>query len=356
MTRLFIPGPTNVDNRTLEAMRQPMISHRSAEFRELFARIQVGLQETLKTANRIFVTTSSGTGLFEGAMRNTVAERILVCVCGAFGERWYDVALRNNIRADRLDIPWGEPNTPAQIKDQLNTQKYDALAIVHNETSTGVENPIAEIITATREIQPEIVILVDAVSSAAGADIRTDEWGIDILIASSQKCFALPPGLAFAAVSDRAMERAKTIENRGLYFDFILLDKYLQREMTPATPAIPLFYALDTQLEIIQQEGIAERFERHSELAKHVQRWAKEHFELFAAEDYRSKTLTTIRNSRGLDVVKLNKFLSGHGMLIGNGYGKLKEETFRIAHMGEMRLDELNQLLRLIENFISPKK
>jgi aspartate aminotransferase-like enzyme len=192
MTRLFIPGPTNVDNRTLEAMRQPMISHRSAEFQELFARIQVGLQETLKTTNRIFVTTSSGTGLFEGAMRNTVAERILVCVCGAFGERWYDVALRNNIRADRLDIPWGEPNTPAQIKDQLNTQKYDALAIVHNETSTGVENPIAEIITATREIQPEIVILVDAVSSAAGADIRTDEWGIDILIMNGESISSSP--------------------------------------------------------------------------------------------------------------------------------------------------------------------
>jgi predicted phosphoserine aminotransferase len=355
MTRLFIPGPTNVDNRTLEAMRQPMISHRSAEFRELFARIQVGLQETLRTTNRIFVTTSSGTGLFEGAMRNIVAERILVCVCGAFGERWYDVALRNNIHADRLDIPWGEPNTPAQIKDQLNTQRYDTLAIVHNETSTGIENPIAEIITATREIQPEIVILVDAVSSAAGADIRIDEWGIDILIASSQKCFALPPGLAFAAVSDRAMERAKTIENRGLYFDFILLDKYLQRNMTPATPAISLFYALDTQLEIMQQEGLVERFERHRELAQHVQRWAEEHFELFAAEGYRSKTLTTIRNSKGVEIAKLNEFLSGHGMQIGNGYGKLKEETFRIAHMGEMRLDELNHLLRLIENFISTK-
>ena len=207
-----------------------------------------------------------------------------------------------------------------------------------------------------KEIQPEIVILVDAVSSAAGADIRTDEWGIDILITSSQKCFALPPGLAFAAVSDRAMERAKTIENRGLYFDFILLDKYLQRNMTPATPAISLFYALDTQLEIIQLEGIAERFERHRELAKHVQQWAKEHFELFAAEGYRSKTLTTIRNSRGLEVAKLNKFLSGHGMQIGNGYGKLKEETFRIAHMGEMRLDELNHLLRHIESFTSTKE
>jgi aspartate aminotransferase-like enzyme len=353
MARLFIPGPTDVDQRTLDAIRQPMISHRSEDFTEIFARIQSHLKHVLQTDNRVFVTSSSGTALFEGALRNTVAERVLICVCGAFGERWFDVARRNGLNVDRLDSKWGEPNLPDQVVAKLKSQEYDTLVIVHNETSTGVENPITEIITEARNLQPNILTIVDAVSSAGGADIRTDEIGIDVLVTSSQKCFALPPGLAFAAVSKYAMERAESISERGYYFDFLLLDKFLQRDMTLATPAISLFYALDVQLEIIRDEGLTERFNRHARLAEFVQTWAGEHFEPFAADGFRSKTLTTVRNTREIDVAHLNRYLSRHEMLIGNGYGKLKEKTFRIAHMGELRLDELKILLEHIEDFIS---
>lgn len=353
MARLFIPGPTDVDKRALDAMRQPMISHRLDDFTEMFARIQTHLKHVLQTRNRVFVTTSSGTALFEGAMRNTVAERVLICVCGAFGGRWFDVAQRNGLNVDRVDSKWGEPNLPDQVAAQLKSQSYDTLVIVHNETSTGVENPIGEIITEARNLQPDILTIVDAISSAGGVDIRTDELGIDVLVTSSQKCFALPPGLAFAAVSDRAMARAETISERGYYFDFLLLDKFLQRNMTLATPAISLFYALEVQLEIIQEEGLSVRFNRHTQLADFVQTWAGEHFDTFAADGFRSKTLTAVRNTREIDVAQLNRYLSGLGMLIGNGYGKLKDKTFRIAHMGELRLDDLNLLLGHIEEFIS---
>jgi aspartate aminotransferase-like enzyme len=334
-------------------MRQPMISHRLGDFTEIFARVQSHLKDVLQTRNRVFVTTSSGTGLFEGALRNTVAEKILICVCGAFGERWFDVAQRNDLKVDRVDSKWGEPNLPDQVVAKLKSQSFDTLAIVHNETSTGIENPVAEIIAEARDIQPDILTIVDAVSSAGGVDIRTDELGIDILVTSSQKCFALPPGLAFAAVSDRAMERANSIGNRGYCFDFLLLDKFLQRNMTLATPAVSLFYALDKQLEIIQEEGLTKRFRRHAQLADHVQVWAVEHFDTFAVEGFRSKTLTAVRNTKGIDVSQLNRYLSRHGMLIGNGYGKLKDKTFRIAHMGELRLDDLKILLGHVEDFIS---
>lgn len=353
MARLFIPGPTDVDENTLEAMQRPLIGHRSTEFAELFGRIQTRLKAVLQTTNRVFITSTSGTGLFEGAMKNMVAERILVCMCGAFGERWLTVAQQNGMNADSVIEDWGKPNLPDQVASQLGTNHYDTLAIVHNETSTGVENPVAEIIQAARQVYPDIIVIVDAVSSAGGVDIRTDELGIDVLVTSSQKCFALPPGLAFAAVSDRAMERANSNSERGYYFDFVLLDKYLQRNMTPSTPSISLFFALDRQLEIILKEGLSQRFQRHIALAERAQDWAEQHFAAFAPQGFRSRTLTTLRNTRDMNIPQLNKYLAGQGMQIGNGYGKLKDKTFRIAHMGELRLNELENLLGHIEAFLS---
>jgi aspartate aminotransferase-like enzyme len=353
MTRLFIPGPTDVNSKTLDAMRRPLIGHRTAEFSEMFARVQENLKHVLQTKNRVFITTSSGTGLFEGALRNTVSERVLICVCGAFGERWVDMAHANDLIVERVDSAWGDPNTPDLIAAKLKTQHYDSLAIVHNETSTGVENPIADTLAVVRELQPEIITIVDAVSSAGGVDIPTDDLGIDILVSSSQKCFALPPGLAFAAVSDRAMDRAKTIEHRGYYFDFLLLDKFLNANMALATPAVSLFFALDKQLEQILAEGIQERFNRHTRLASIVQNWALEHFDLYAAVGYRSKTLTTVQNTRNINITALNDFLSKYDMILGNGYGKLKDQTFRIAHMGDLQDRDLRKLLSLTNEFIS---
>jgi len=352
MTRLFIPGPTDVAPETLETMQRPMIGHRSQEFIDLFARIQANLKQVFQTHSRVFVTASSGSGLFEGAMRNCVAQRALVCECGIFGQRWYDAALRNGIPSDFISSEWGFPNLPDQIESALEKNAYDVLIVVHNETSTGIENPIAEIAARARSMQPDLVIMVDAVSSVGGVQIKPVEWDLDVVVTSSQKCFALPPGLAFASVSERAMQRARTIEQRGWYFDFLLLEDWLQKNFTPATPSISLLYALDHQLDRILDEGLQARFARHAAMATLVHEWGKERFALFAAEGYRSKTVTTIRNTRQIDVPELNTYLARQDMLLADGYGPLKGITFRIGHMGETRTQDVQKLLDHIDKFL----
>jgi predicted phosphoserine aminotransferase len=354
MAHLFIPGPTDVAPEVLAAQNQPMIGHRSQAFYQMFTGFQPRLRQVFQTDHRVYITASSGSGLQEAAVRNTVARRLLLCVCGAFGDRWHQVAVSNGVPVDRVDAEWGQPNTVEQAEAALNSGDYDALAIVHNETSTGVENPVADIAARARQIRPDLLILVDAVSSAGGVDIRTDEWGIDVLLTSAQKCFALPPGIAFAAVSDRALQRAATIEHRGWYFDFLQLEKYLtERKSTPATPAVSLLYALDVQLDRILDEGLPARFARHQEMADRVRQWALEHYSLYAAEGHRSKTVTTIRKTTPLDIPALNAFLSVRGMTIANGYGPIKADTFRIGHMGEITPADVDQLLAAIDEFRS---
>ncbi len=352
MTRLFIPGPTDVPPETLAAQTRPMVGHRSQTITDLIAALQPGLQAVFHTRQRVLITASSGSGLQEAAVRNCVAGRLLVCVGGAFAERWFDIACANGLAADRLDVDWGRPHTPALLETALRSHDYDTLAIVHNESSTGVENPLADLATRARQVNPHLVILVDAVSSAGGVRIDTDDWDLDVVLTSSQKCFALPPGLSFAAVSDRALARARTISHRGWYFDFVLLDQALSQHTTPATPAISLLYALEVQLARMLAEGLDSRFARHQRLAARVQGWGQDRFGLFAAEGFRSKTVTALTNTRGLDVNNLNAYLAGHGMVIANGYGPLKSRTFRIGHLGETRLEDVERLLAHIDDFL----
>lgn len=353
MTRLFIPGPTDVAPDVLQAQGQAMIGHRTQEFKDLYAGIQPRLQQVFQTSSRVYLAASSGSGLWEGALRSVMRGRLLLCVCGAFGQRWADVARANGLPFDQLDVEWGKANTVKQVEAALGKTAYDTLALVHNETSTGVQNPVAEIAACARQLQPELVVLVDAVSSMGGVDIPCDAWDLDVVVSSSQKCFALPPGLAFAAVSDRALARAAQVDHRGWYFDLLLLEQYHQRHYTPATPAISLLYALDRQLERMLEEGLPARFARHDQLAEQVGSWAGERFEMFAAEGRRSRTVTAVRNTRGLDVAALNAHLRQSGMMLANGYGPLKDQTFRIGHMGETQPSDLDQLLDQIDAFMS---
>jgi len=353
MTKLFLTGPVDVAPEVLQAQAQEMIGHRSAAFAELMARIQPKLRAVLGTSSRVYISTSSGTGLQEAAVRNTVQSSLLVCVCGAFGERWFEVAQANGLPADRLDSEWGQPNRPEQVLEAFGGKHYDALAIVHNETSTGVQNPVGEIAEAVRSVSPDTLILVDAVSSAGGVSIPFDAWGLDVLLTSSQKCFALPPGLSFAAVSDRTLDRAREIPHRGWYFDFLLFERYLERNATPSTPAVSLIFALERQLERMLAEGLEARYARHTRMAEYVRTWAESQFALFAAREYRSNTVTTIRASHGLQVPKLQAYLAGRGVSMANGYGRLKNETFRIGHMGETTLADLEQLTGMIEAYLA---
>jgi predicted phosphoserine aminotransferase len=351
---MFVPGPVDVDPEILSAQAQPMLPHRSKEFEALFQDASEKARQVFYTKYRVFLTASSGTGLQEAAVRNFARENILSCVNGAFGARWHDVAVSNGKTADKLEVAWDTPILPEQVAEALQGKKYEAITLVHNETSTGLENPVQAIAAAVQETSPETLICVDAVSSLGGVKIEMDAWGLDMLLTSSQKCLALPPGLGLAAVSDRALEYAESVPNRGWYFDLVRMEKHRMKDSTPATPAISLIYALDKQLDHILEEGLEARFARHQAMAERVQGWAEScGLALYAPPGYRSKTVTTIDNRLGLDVSALNKFLMERGMRIANGYGPLKGKTFRIAHMGETQLSDVNALLAAMEAYLN---
>jgi aspartate aminotransferase-like enzyme len=354
MTHLFVPGPVDVDPEVLAAQTQPMLAHRSKEFETLFQRASEKARHLFFTQSRVFITASSGSGLQEAAVRNLAKESVLACVNGAFARRWYDVAAANGKEVDLLEFEWDRPVDPQQVAGALRRKQSEALLVVHNETSTGLQNPVQEIAAAARAASPDTLICVDAVSSLGGTKIEMDAWGLDLLLTSSQKCLALPPGLGLAAVSDRALKYAASVPNRGWYFDFLLLEKHRLKDSTPATPALSLIYALDLQLDRILAEGLEQRFARHSAMASRVQEWALGcGLDLFAPEGYRSQTVTTIDNTRGLNVGGINKFLMEREMRIANGYGPLKGKTFRIAHMGETRMEDIDVLLKAMEDYLA---
>lgn len=353
MSRMFVPGPVDVAEDVLRAQAQPMLPHRSKEFEAIYRRVSEKSQQLFFTNYRVFLTASSGTGLQEAAIRNFVQRSVLSCTNGAFADRWYEVAVSNGKQAERLAFEWDKPVNPDRVADAVKKGRHEAVTIVHNETSTGLQNPVKEVAEAVRAVAPDTLIFVDAVSSLGGARIEMDAWGIDMLLTSSQKCIALPPGLALGAVSDRAMQKAATVENRGWYFDLVRMEKHRLKDSSPATPAMSLIYALDFQLDRILAEGLDKRFARHSAMASRVQAWAEAHDQsIYAPKGFRSQTVTTVKNERGFNVSELNTFLKTREMRLANGYGQLKDVTFRIAHMGETQPSDVDDLLAAMEEFL----
>lgn len=354
MSPMFVPGPVDVNPEVLAAQAQRMLPHRSSEFEAIYRRAWEKSRQLFMTKWRVYVVTASGTGFQEAAVRNLVKRDVLSCVNGAFSKRWYEVALANGKQADLLETAWNQPVTPELVAQALQRKRYEAITIVHNETSTGVENPVHEVSRVVREVSPDTLILVDAVSSLGGVKLEMDAWGLDLVLTSSQKCLALPPGLSLAAVSDRALSYAKGVPDRGWYFDLVRMEDHLIKDSTPATPASSLIYALDFQLDRILAEGLGRRFQRHSNMAARVQDWVEANgMELYAPPGYRSKTVTTVVNNRNLDVGALNSYLKGRDMRIANGYGVLKGKTFRIAHMGETSMDDIEVLLAVLDEYLA---
>ncbi|MEW5961125.1 MAG: alanine--glyoxylate aminotransferase family protein [Chloroflexota bacterium] len=351
---LYIPGPTNVRPDVLAAQTEDMIGHRTAEFETLFAECEAMLKQLFFTDGRVYISASSGSGMQEAAIRNGVHRRVVNFVAGAFAERWYEVAKGCGKEAIRVDIEWGKAVKPDIVDETL--QKYEgveAITVVHNETSTGVASPVDEIAALVRDKYPHTFIFVDAVSSFSGVKLPFDEWGLDVLLTSSQKALAAPPGLSFAAVSDRLLERAAQVEGRGWYFDFLIMEKYLKRNTTAATPAISLMRALRAELDHIFAEGLDARFARHQALAERTRQWAQEAgFKMLSEEGYHSPTVSNIANTLDISVGGLNKFLRERGMVISNGYGSLKDISFRIAHMGWVTLADMEWLFSAIDEFI----
>jgi predicted phosphoserine aminotransferase len=350
--KLFIPGPTEVTEEILDAMGTPMIGHRTSSYAKLQSDCETKVKTLLYTQNRVFLFTSSSTGVMEGAIRNCVAKKVLSTINGEFSRRWYEIALSCGVQAEKLEVEAGQAITPELVDAALAKGGFDAVCLTHNETSTGIMSPIREIAAMVRAKYPEVLILVDAVSSMAGVEIRFDDWGLDVCLAGVQKCFALPPGLAVCAVSPRAMDRAKTIPHRGYYFDFIEMEKFAQKDNTPATPSISHLFALNKQMDCMLAEGIEKRFARHIEMAEYTRAWARKHFKMFGDERYLSLTVSNIENTRGIDVSALNKVLGERGAMISDGYGPFKGKCFRIAHMGDLTMDDMKWLIAQIDDIL----
>src|SRR5262245_34929787 len=352
--KLHIPGPVEVSEKTFKALCSPMIGHRGQGFKDLYAKMQPQLQALLATRQLVYLSTSSAWGVMEGAIRNLVAKKVLNCMCGAFSDKWLDVSKKCGKDAEALQVDWGSPIRAEAVDKKLATGQFDALTLIHNETSTGTMSPLAEI-AALKKKYPDVMFIVDAVSSMSAVPTNFDELGIDVLLAGTQKAFALPPGLAVFVCSPAALAKAATLKDRGYYFDFVEFQKNAEQSMTPSTPSIPHIYALSSKLDEFFAEGLEKRYARHKKTNQMTRDWATGHgFNLFPEAGYESITLCCVNNGakpggRTVDVAKLQKLVKDQGFLIDGGYGKIKGTTFRISNMGDETEASMQQLFSALD-------
>jgi aspartate aminotransferase-like enzyme len=351
--KLFIPGPVEVSQKTWAAFTKPMIGHRSEAFRELYRAIHPRLQTLFGTKQPVFLSTSSAWGVMEAAIRNLVSRRVLNCMCGAFSDKWLDVSRRCGKQAEPLQVDWGKHIDPAALDEKLATGDFDAVTLIHSETSTGVMNPLEKICGVVRKY-PGVALIVDTVSSFSAVPTPMDELGIDVLLTGSQKALALPPGFSLLSVSEKAFTRATQQKDRGYYFDFLEFKKNQKDDMTPTTPSIAHIHALESKLDDIFSEGLTNRYARHAQTNALVHDWVRNRgFDFFAEEDYRTKTLTCVKDIRDVDVPKLARDLrEKHHLVIDPGYGKIKGQTFRLSNMGDETEETVSHLLASLDDVL----
>ncbi len=356
--KLHIPGPVEVSDKTFQAFRSPMIGHRGQGFKDLYAKMQPQLQQLLYTKQLVYLSTSSAWGVMEGAIRNLVTKKVLNCMCGAFSDKGLDVSKRCGKEAEGLQVEWGSPIRAEAIDKKLATGQFDALTLIHNETSTGVMSPLTEI-AALKAKYPDVMFIVDAVSSLTATKIELDALQLDVLLAGTQKAFALPPGLSVFACSPAALAKAAKVKDRGYYFDFVEFQKNAEQDMTPSTPSIGHVFALSSKLDDFFAEGLDARFARHLKLAEATRAWAAKHgFNLYPEPGFESVTLTCVSNGarpggRVIDVAKFQKLVKEQGFLIDGGYGKIKGTTFRLSNMGDETEATMQQLYSAMDQALA---
>jgi len=351
--KLFSPGPVDVSKDTFTAMSQTMIGHRGSDFENLYASLQPGLQEIFGTARPVFISTSSAWGVMEGALRNLARKKVLCLCCGAFSDKWLDVAKKCGFEAEAVQVEWGQAINPEVVRAKLAEGGFDTVTFIHSETSTGVLNDIVAISKVVKSF-PDTMLICDTVSSLSTVPVDMDANDIDVMLAGVQKALALPPGMAVFAVSEAAMERAKGNPNRGYYFDFVEFAKNAAANNTPCTPAISLLFGLQFILEGIAKEGFAGRRARHAKTNAMIAAWGAKHgFELFAPEGRRSFALTCFATPAGFDLSAFIKNLKNkHHFLINGGYGKIKGTTFRISNMGNETEATIQELIDAMDDVL----
>lgn len=353
--RLFLPGPVEVRQKILNAMAKPPIGHRTDEFRKLFHNVQKGLQKIFETQNEIFIIPSSATGAMEAAIRNCVNKKVLCLTNGAFGERWAEIARLCQKEVEIVEADWGKAIRAEMVEKKLLNEDFEAVCLVHVETSTGVINPLQEIAEVVRK--SGALLLVDAVASLGAIKVDIDKLNIDVCFTGSQKGLALPPGVAIISVSKRAIKKSRSVANKGFYFNFELLLERSERSEPLTTPSTSHIFALDMQLKEIEKEGLLERERRHYQLAKLCRNLGESlGFKVFSEKGFEAPTLTCFENSLNLDTKKFLKFLKERGFTISDGYGKLKGKTLRIGHMGDYKPKDLELLFDAFNDFLKAHK
>ena len=357
----FLPGPTEVRREVLETMLAPMLPHRGAEFEAMFGRIVDSLKPIFRTTRPVYVSTSSATGFMEMAVRCSPPGAILSLVNGAFSERFADIARSCDRDVTVLQANWGDVVSLDQVEEALRAKRYVALTVVHSETSTGALTALEPLAKLARA--HDVLVLVDSVTGVAGAPVETDAWDLDVVLTGSQKALALPPGLAFAAVSERFLERTRHATARGRYFDVLEFEQYAKKNQTPNTPALSLLYATLFQCEAIARDSIESRWSRHEAMQQATQAWVvrtRDRFDLplciTAFEGIRSPTVTAIALPPTIAGDALVKAVAARGFVIGGGYGKAKATSFRVGHMGDHTVDGLAHCLDAVADALESLK
>lgn len=352
--KLFIPGPTHVPESVMKALSTPQIGHRTEEISELIEFIVRGVQKVLYTKNNIYLVSHAATGLWEMGLRNSVNKGVLHCDNGAFSSKWGKVSQACGFNHKIIQYQWGSGVKADDIDKRLSTGNYDVLAMVHNETSTGAMSNLEEISNLLSSKYPDVIWLVDAVSSMAGIKVEVDKLGIDFMLSSTQKAWGLPAGFSICSVSDKITKKSETLSNKGYFLDLKVYEKYYNKFQTPSTPSVPHLFGLKHILQVINKEGIENRWKRHIEMRDHTIAWAQDRGQgLFAEDGCRSHTITCIKNIQKWDVNKIYNNLLSKGFRMDRGYGKLRGEAFRIPHMGNVYMEDLIEFLSKLEKEIN---
>ncbi|TMG27366.1 MAG: alanine--glyoxylate aminotransferase family protein [Chloroflexi bacterium] len=352
-TQLRIPGPTPLPERVVRSMNRPMIDHRGPEFAAILAEITAGAKRVFKTKNDLLLLTSSGTGGLESAVANLVSpgDQVVAALCGNFGERFAALAAAYGADVVRLEFEWGQPVDPDDLAQVLQRHpKANVVLLTHNETSTGLTNPLRELARTARSA--ERLVVVDGVSSISSIDIETDAWGVDVAVSGSQKGWMAPPGFALVSISERAWAQQAKARSPRFYFDWKEAKTWADKGMTPFTPAVPVAFAMQEGLRMLEEEGLNNVYERHERLARAAQVGLQAlGFQLFAQEGYRSNTVTSAVPPPGLDVAALRNLLNTkYGVVIAGGQGKMTGKMVRVGHLGAVAEGDVVQVIWAIEH------
>ena len=365
--QLRIPGPTPCPPQALQAMGKQMINHRGKEFGEILNSVTTKLKQVFQTTGDVFLLTSSGTGGLEAAIVNILSpgDRVLAISCGAFGDRFGDIAEQYGAKVKRLNFEWGKPVDPEAVSQVLRANDdIKAVLVTHNETSTGITNDLSKISSVVKEFDK--LLLVDAISSLGCIDLPTDNWHCDIVVTGSQKGWMVPPGLAMVSLSEKAWQAHNQARMPRYYWDFTKARDYLQKGQTPWTPAISICYALSSTLDLMLSEGLTNIFARHSRIAQMTRNGIRSlGLSLFSEDSYASNTVTAVSavGRKGgkndstdypaaepqIDVAKLTQVLRDeHDVVIATGQGRLAGKIFRIGHLGLVKESDIKTVLEAL--------